>query len=338
MISDETVLTGQSLLSWESEMDMSPTISVIIPAYNVEDYIAGTLESLFAQRRIDFEAIVINDGSTDKTEDRIQPFLPRIRYIRQENRGVMAARNTGLQLARGSYIALLDGDDLWEPDFLSVLAGMLDADSTVAAAYPNAIFEGSPRFDGMHYQEVYPATDPVTFDRVLRRECSIFGSLIFRRSALDIVGGFDESLDGQGAEDLDLWLRMLHADLKFVYTTRPLVRYRWRRDSLTNAGESQLRCVISMYEKFLDRQAVTDSQRGWIEAHLPGVRAQLDLAGYRKSLAAGYFNEARSALDRANRHLDSPKLRAIHWGLRLAPSIVRWLALRNTSGKPSDLR
>ncbi len=305
-------------------MSASPTVSVIIPAYNVGDYIAGALESLFAQTRTDFEAIVVNDGSTDHTEERIRPFLPHIHYQRQENRGGMAARNVGLDRARGNYIALLDGDDLWEPDFLEILAGMLEADATVSVAFPNAVFEGSPKFDGMLYQDVYPCAEPITFDRVLRRECSIFGSLVFRRSAIDLVGGFDESLEGQGAEDLDLWLRMLRAGLKFSFTTRPLVRYRWRHDSLSSAGESQLRCLISMYRKFLLDDSMTVDQREWTNSRLPGLRAQLDLAIFRRSLAGGRYREASEALDRANRHLESPKLRALQWSLRLVPGLVRW--------------
>ena len=109
-------------------MICDPTISIIVPAYNVGPYIAETLDSALAQTRRDFEVIVVNDGSTDDTEARIAPYRDRIVYLRHENRGVMATRNAGLGAARGAYIALLDGDDLWEPRFLEVLAGMLDAD------------------------------------------------------------------------------------------------------------------------------------------------------------------------------------------------------------------
>ncbi|MGH8106872.1 MAG: glycosyltransferase family 2 protein, partial [Arenimonas sp.] len=108
-------------------MSNAPAVSIIIPAYNLAPYIAETLDSVFAQTCRDFEIIVINDGSTDDTEERIAPYRNRIVYIRQENRGVMAARNVGLQAARGRYIALLDGDDLWLPNFLEVLVGMLEA-------------------------------------------------------------------------------------------------------------------------------------------------------------------------------------------------------------------
>src|SRR5205085_4004261 len=106
-------------------MSIFPAVSVIIPAYNVAPYIVETLDSLFAQTYQNFEAILINDGSTDDTEASIEPFRDRLMYIAQQNRGVMAARNAGLRAARGRYIALLDSDDLLLPRFLEVLVGML---------------------------------------------------------------------------------------------------------------------------------------------------------------------------------------------------------------------
>ena len=186
-----------------------PSVSVIIPAYNVAPFIAETLDSLFAQTYQDFEAILVNDGSTDDTEARVAPYRDRLIYIHQPNSGVMAARNAGLQAARGRYIALLDSDDLLLPRFLEVLVGMLEADPALSVAYPNARYFGWPKHDGKLHQDVFPVAEPVTFDRVLRRECYIFGLLVFRREVIEAVGGYDESLAGQGAEDFELWLRML---------------------------------------------------------------------------------------------------------------------------------
>ncbi|HMX29971.1 MAG TPA: glycosyltransferase family 2 protein, partial [Blastocatellia bacterium] len=182
-------------------MPNPPAVSIIIPAYNVAPFIAETLDSVFAQTYRDFEVILINDGSTDGTAEQIKPFLNRIVYLEQPNSGVMAARNAGLRAARGRYIALLDSDDLWQPRFLEVLVGMLEADATLDVAYPNAWFFGSPNFDGKLHQDVMPVAEPITFDRVLRRECHIFGLLVFRRDLIDRIGGYDESLQGQGAED-----------------------------------------------------------------------------------------------------------------------------------------
>ncbi|MGE0128628.1 MAG: glycosyltransferase family 2 protein [Blastocatellales bacterium] len=310
---------------------MSNLVSVIIPAYNVAPYIAEALESLFAQTWRDFEAIVINDGSTDETEERLAPYRDRIVYIKQKNAGVMAARNAGLRAARGDYVALLDGDDLWEPRFLETLVKMLQADPGLSVAYPNAVFFGSPNFAGKLHQDVFPVAEPVTFDRVLRRECYIFGSLVIRREALDDVGlpaSFDESLEGQGAEDFDLWLRMLQRGRRFKFTEEPLAKYRWRHDSLSNTGVGLLSCVISVYEKFVANDLTAERDREWIKSRLPELRAQLSYARFKDAAARREFKQAAEHLADANRFFRRPKLAIAQAVMRFAPGMVARIAAR----------
>jgi glycosyltransferase involved in cell wall biosynthesis len=101
------------------EASGSQRVSVIIPAYDVAPYIAETLNSVFAQTKSAFEVIVVNDGSpdTEELEEVLQPFRDRIVYLKQENRGLFGARNTGLRAATGDLIAL-DGDDIWMPQYI----------------------------------------------------------------------------------------------------------------------------------------------------------------------------------------------------------------------------
>ena len=305
---------------------MPNLVSVIMPAYNVAPYIVEALESLFAQTWRDVEAIVINDGSTDETEERLAPYRDRIVYIKQKNSGVMAARNAGLRVARGRYIALLDGDDLWAPRFLERLLGLLESDASLSVAYPNAVILGSPNFSGKLYQEVFPATEPVTFDRVLRRECHIFGSLVMRREALDDVGWFDESLEGQGAEDLELWLRMLQRGHRFKFTSESLAKYRWRHDSLSDTGIGPLRRLISVYEKFLASELTAEDNRVWIKSRLPELRAQLNYAQFKDATARSDFKQAAEHLANANRYYRRPKLMVAQIMMRLAPRLVAKIA------------
>jgi glycosyltransferase involved in cell wall biosynthesis len=307
---------------------MSNLVSVIIPAHNVAPFIVETLESLFAQTWRDFEAIVINDGSTDNTEERLAPYRDRIIYVKQNNRGLAAARNAGLRVARGRFIALLDGDDLWEPRFLEELMEMLRDDPDLSVAYPNAVFFGSPNFAGRLYQDVFPAAEPVTFDRVLRRECYIFGSLLIRREALNEVGLFDESLDGHGAEDFELWLRMLLRGHRFRFTREPLAKYRWRRDSLSNSGVGLLSCVISVYEKFLASELTSQDSREWINSRLPELRADLSYARFKEALAKLDFKRAADHLARANSYYRRPKLTIVQMMMRFAPRVLAKVAAR----------
>ena len=306
-------------------MANSPTVSVIIPAYNVGRYIAQTLESLFSQTYKDFEAIVINDGSTDDTEKNIAPFLSRINYLKQVNSGVMAARNAGLRVAKGDYIALLDGDDVWMPRFLESLVGILESDPAISVAYPNAVFRGATKFDGKLYQDVFPVSEPVTFDRVLRRECYIFGSLVMRREAVEAMNGFDESLEGQGAEDFDLWLRMLLNDHRFKFTDEVLVAYRRRQESLSGTGVSQLKCLISVYHKLSREEKTTPEQRQWISGQMVALQAQLGMALFRDYLGKGDYPSALAQLDAVSKNNKTTvKLRIMRALFIASPSLLRW--------------
>jgi len=304
-----------------------PTVSIIIPAYNVEPYIAETLESLFAQTYQDFETILINDGSADKTGEAIAPYRDRLVYLEQPNSGVMAARNAGLRAASGRYIALLDSDDLLLPRFLEVLVGMLENDPAISVAYPNACFFGSPNFDGKLHQEVFPVAEPVSFDRVLKRECYVFGLLVFRREVIDEIGNYDENLSGQGAEDFELWLRMLRHGHRFKFTAEPLARYRWRHDSLSNTGVSILSCIVSVYEKLL-RSQLTEDQSKWIKSQLPELRAQLSYARFKDELKKKCFAEAARHLAEANRFYHQPKLTLLQAAMKISPQFVAKLAAK----------
>lgn len=122
---------------------MNPLVSVVVTTYNQAAYIEQTLESVLAQTFDSYEVIVVDDGSTDDTASRMARFEGRIEYVRQNNRGVAGSRNTGIRRARGEFIAFLDGDDLWEPDKLSVQV-------TEAKRQPNSglIAVDGSQFDG----------------------------------------------------------------------------------------------------------------------------------------------------------------------------------------------
>src|SRR6478736_2185706 len=98
---------------------VAPAVSIVIPAYNYAHYLPETIASVLAQSFARFELLVVDDGSTDNTKAVVQALKdPRIRYVWQPNRGLSAARNTGIAECRFNYVAFLDADDLWQPDFL----------------------------------------------------------------------------------------------------------------------------------------------------------------------------------------------------------------------------
>jgi GT2 family glycosyltransferase len=169
-----------------------------------------------------------------------------------------------------------------------------------------------------------PSFKPVTFDEVLAKECHIFVSALFKRELIEQVGCFDESL--RAAEDFDLWLRMLRHGCRFSFTTEPLVKYRWRSNSLSNNGVKMMQNLIALYERLRQDAEMTPSQRAIIERKLKDFHALLNWWRYREMLEAGRFDEAAQYLALANEHYRKLKYTLVKLGLHVAPSLVARLA------------
>ncbi len=232
------------------DFDLNPgrPVSVVIPAYNSANMIADTLLSVLAQRFENFELIIVNDGSSDDLLGVVAPLAAadgRIRVVSQQNSGLAAARNRGLAEARGAFVAFLDADDLWHPDFLGELEAALEAapDAPFAYAYSHRI-DSENRLIPTRTWKTPPRHD---FAGLLHVNSVGNGSAaLFRIDAVRAVGGFDTSLrarGAQGAEDWKLCL-VLAARSTPVLVPRPLVCYRLLHGSMSQANPArQLRAV-----------------------------------------------------------------------------------------------
>lgn len=310
----------------------SPTVSVIIPAYNVAPYVASAVESAFAQTYRDFEVIVIDDGSTDGTEVTLAPYRDRLVYVKQENLGNSGARNTGLGHARGRYIALLDGDDLWMPTYLERLVGMLEATPDASGAFPNAVLFGATPSAGKLYHDIYPCSEPVTFERILRRECQIFGSLVLRSAAVREVGGYDPKL--RYAEDFDLWLRLAQRGHRFLYTSEPLVRYRRREGCLCAADiRVKTRNLLRVFHKIQACPVATAAHRGVAAEEKEKLLAQFNLAVGKELVLEREFRAAAKRIRLAASTLRTLKLLMLAVGLRIAPQCIYQLYRRSLASR-----
>jgi glycosyltransferase involved in cell wall biosynthesis len=227
----------------------APAVSVIMPAYNVAPYIGEAIESVLAQTFTDFELLVVDDGSTDDTAAIAKRFADgdsRIRLLRQDNRGLAAARNTALRHARAGALALLDSDDLWMPRFLEAQLAMLDARPDVDIVTGNARTLGSHEdgFPARPWPDPRPWPDLWT---ILGDELSVFIMSVLRRRVYDTIGGFDEML--RTNEDFDFWLRAALAGFRFARNDEPLGCYRRRDDSLSASEVRMLRGALRVYYK-----------------------------------------------------------------------------------------
>jgi len=300
-----------------------PAVSVIIPAYNAAGFISETLQSVFAQTYRDFEIIVVNDGSPDTAalEAVLRPFADRLVYLPQENRGVSAARNTGIRAARGRYVAFLDSDDLWEPEFLAAQMGMLERDPSLDLVYADGLIFGDTRESGRTFMELFPSQGEVSFESLLLRRCTpLTSTVVVRREAVLEVGAFDESI--RTSEDHDLWLRLAVAGKHLSYQRQVLTRYRRRQGSMTADPVWLAQNNLQVLVKTLGRCRQGSRESGLVQRAIEKKNADIEYLKGHRALLAG---DARSALEHfraANHYLRSRKLRLAEWGLRAAPWLV----------------
>jgi hypothetical protein len=197
---------------------MRPEVSVIIPTYQRREWVRRAVASVLAQTYQQFELIVIDDGSTDGTDRELQGIDERLRYRWQQHRGVAAARNAGIALARAEIVAFLDSDDRWLPHHLALLTDALDRfpEAVLVSSCPGSIVKGRTPVRRAEVVDALP--------RVLLRN-KVVGytpCTAVRSHVLRAAGGFDERLPV--AEDTDLWVRLaMHGPFCLV-SHRTIVR------------------------------------------------------------------------------------------------------------------
>lgn len=202
------------------------TVSVLIPTYNCADYLVEAIESVKAQTYQSWEVIVVDDGSTDNTRDRVKRFMPDVTYVRQVNQGVSAARNRALRECTGKYIMFLDSDDLLLPKALEKLSTILDQNPCVDVVYSDGYIidgEGKPFSELSVYR---PAVVEHTLESfVLTCPVDIHSSMIRRRALSVLEGPFDEQMIGY--EDRDLFIRLRASGCSFLYVPEFTCCYRF---------------------------------------------------------------------------------------------------------------
>ncbi|WP_066648767.1 MULTISPECIES: glycosyltransferase family A protein [Sphingomonas] len=223
-----------------------PIVSIIVPAYGLAHLVGQTIESILAQTYPHWEAIIVDDGAPDDVESAVQPYLSDVRFklLKTDNSGLSTARNRAIAVASGTLIALLDGDDLYEPRYLELMTQAILADPGLGFVTCDATYFGASRV-GERFSAHVPQVDPISLERVLRRDFNVFIASLIRREALVEAGGFDTAL--QSAEDFDLWIKIIERGWRAAYVNAPLSRYRRRADSMSANTARLLSAVINVY-------------------------------------------------------------------------------------------
>ena len=326
------VITRQPTMATKSTKNQAPLVSVIIPAFKVASFIGKTLDSVLAQTFADFEVIVVNDGSpdTEEFERAIEPFRDRIYYLKQENQGASVARNTGLQAARGEFVAFLDADDLWLPDYLQEQLRFIN-ERGCDLVCADAILFGNGATENQTYMEelmdAAPSEGEVTFLQLLNTERHIITSgVVVRRQPIMDVGLFDKNL--RNSQDFDLWLRLARHGARLAYQKKALLKYRQRTDGLTGDEVNCHKRELRIYEKIERSYGFTPSER---EQFLPVIRERRALLEFELGkvyLARGQFKQACESFAQANQEQKTAKRHAVLWMTRLFPGVMQKLCLR----------
>lgn len=312
---------------------MNPIVSVVMPAYNVAPYIGEALRSVFAQSFTDHEVIVVNDGSPDtrELEAALEPFLARIIYIKQENQGVSAARNQALHAARGEFVAFLDADDLWLPNYLEGQFRVVQEHSADLVCADAAQFGDSVTGTNRTYmEELMPtsaAVGEVTFlGLVSGAQTLVTSGVLARRKPIMEVGLFDEAL--RDSEDFDLWLRLARHGARMVYHREVLLQRRCHQDSLSGDDFNVLTRALRAYDRVERSPDLSPNEREEVSAIIRERRALLEFELGKLHLAAGDFAASRESFSRAHELNRNWKTRLALSLSNFAPGLMKAVYLR----------
>lgn len=236
-------------------------ISVIIPLYNKEKSISSTLQSVYEQTYTDYEVVIINDGSTDKSLDAVKVFVSRLeienwelKIVSQANAGVSSARNRGIKEAKGEYVAFLDGDDIWDKEYLAEQAKLIHD-------FPKAAMWGinfAEVRDGQLIRALKTGLpegyrgEVEDYFYIKGRQSDLYcsSSVVIRKGVFEKVGMFDERL--KYSEDTDMWWRII-ATYPVVFYDRYMAFYRYDAENRAMQKKMLLRYdspyVVDKYQE-----------------------------------------------------------------------------------------
>jgi glycosyltransferase involved in cell wall biosynthesis len=239
----------------DSIQQKNPVVSVIIPVYNGERYLAETIESVIAQTEPDWELIAVNDGSPDNSLAVLTRYAEKmpdhISVITVENGGVSRARNTGVATARGTYVAFLDQDDLWAPAKLRRQLEMFSRDKDLGIAFTNeTVIDGNGKVLQGNVLKLGSEHRGRVFETLVFDNFIPISSVMLRKELFDRTGGFSPAY--ALAEDLDFLLRAAR-DVRVDYIDEPLLLYRVHGGSGTRTRidriNAEARSIIAQWKR-----------------------------------------------------------------------------------------
>jgi glycosyltransferase involved in cell wall biosynthesis len=325
-----------------SKNSPAPQVSVVIPTYNRRAFVTMAIDSVLAQSYQDREIIVVDDGSTDDTPAVLKAYGDRIRTIRQRNSGPGAARNAGIQAARGRWIAFLDSDDEWSPEKLARQMADVTRQPGLCAHFTNVRFvlPDQDPVDLFKIRGFHPAgraervlSRPLLY--VLDKETVVLSAFMARRDALLEAGPFDTTLFL--AEDRDLLMRVALSG-PWGFSSEDLVTYHRRPEDLLSLtrrfrgeGDYAKRASLRVLEKLRTESRLTPVERRRLDLHLSQGLFLLGL----QQRGSGHWAQAANSFRRSLRVYPDTRT-AIKYAVTLLPAklgdllLQRWQSATQT--------
>jgi len=280
---------------------MQPFFSIIIPLYNKENAIENTLKSVFNQSFTDYEVIVINDGSTDRSEEKVTAFSDeRLRLISTDNKGVSQARNLGIKQAKGTLIAFLDADDYWFPNHLESLfqlhkyhpqAGLLATNYQFYYSEKKII---QPDFDGIP-TEKWSGIVPDFFKASMKFRLAWTSAVAVRKEVFGTVGHFDEKITLGAGEDTDMWIRIA-LNYPVAFDNEVSAFYQMETENRISLSKT-LERRFSKLDKFSNEEKTNSSLKKYLDLYRAEFALKHKLAGDLQS-----FHFYKKAISKENLH------------------------------------
>jgi GT2 family glycosyltransferase len=266
------------------DLGPTPTFSIVIAAYQAEQFVAGAIESALAQTVPAHEIVVCDDGSTDGTAKAVEPYRDRIVFLQKENGGEGSAKNAAARAASGDFLALLDADDTYLPERLDALGQLAAARPDLDVVTTDALVEAH----GERTRRVY--AEASRFEIGDQRSAILQGNFIcghcaIRREVFLSAGGFDESI--RYTADWDCWIRLILAGVRAGLVHEPLSVYRIWAGSLSSSRVAYANGHVQTLEKTAARHDLSPDERAEVERSLARRRRAAALTEAEAALAEG---------------------------------------------------
>lgn len=310
-------------------------VSIIIPCFNVQNYITECLDSIRKQTFKDFEIIVVNDGSTDNTEQKIIDFFKLYsdinhKYVYQENRGLGAARNTGILNSSSEILTFLDADDLLIEVSLEERVNFFLKDSVLIFLCSDAFILKDNKVQETYKKRVLPEFyGKLDLTTVIQENVIVMPSVMVRRSIFERIGLFDPDFSKvKGVEDYDMWLRILSTGVKSIFIDKPLVIYRVTGTSMSSDVVAMHRNLLYVYNKNLLSLNLSSEQRKLVQYRINSIEKFINKDIFLSHINKREYSKAIQFIPSEIKSKSKLHTIILKLGLKICPNLLRLFLLK----------